>query len=140
MKSILGALALSAVLSVAAAPAAYAEIDVEAAKREGALLRVQEGGRQVTADGASVMRRALRLAARETLKRGYDGFTVLAVTPKPMKATYVDTGSNPAFNPTTAQREYVPGVELAIAMHRGAPRPGADPAQTHVARAVLAGR
>ena len=139
MKSILGALALSAAVAATAAPA-WAEIDVEAAKREGALLRVQEGGRQVTANAASVMNRALRLAARETLKRGYDGFTVLAVTPKPMQATYVDTGSNPAFNPTTAQREYVPGVELAIAMHRGAPRPGADPAQTHVARAVLAGR
>ena len=140
MKSIIAALVASAFLAGAAAPAAYASVDVEAAKRAGAMLRVRQAGRQVTEDGASVMRRALKHAARETLKRGYDGFTVVAVTPMRFKATYVDTGSNPAFNPTTAQSEYVPGVELAIAMHRGSAPAGADPTQTHQARTVLAGR
>ena len=138
MKGII--LVAAVVLAGTAAPAAYADIDIAAAQAEGALLRVREAGRQVTTDAQSVMRRALKAAARETLKRGYDGFTVVAITPMKFKATYVDSGSNPAFNPTTAQTEYVPGVELAIAMHRGAPRAGADPAQTHSARAVLAAR
>ena len=44
-----GALALSVAAGRHGRPAAYADIDVEAARREGALLRVQEGGRQVTA-------------------------------------------------------------------------------------------
>ena len=66
------------------------------------------------------MNRALRLAARETLKRGYDGFTVLAVTPEPMKATYVDTWLQPGASTRPRRRaEYVPGVRAG---HRHAPR------------------
>jgi hypothetical protein len=134
VKLIAAAAVLALSTSLLSSPV-LAQSDQTRAAVDPALLRVQAAGRNPSDSTEFVKDRVLRQAAKETLKRGYDGFSVLHAEPRSFSVRDVWISKDATWNPSTVTSDKVPGLEILIRMHKGAP-PEAG-AHVHQARDVL---